>query len=218
MSTKAFLPLNHRSKIVLYEKFPFYNLSCILPKEIYSSVVGKGESSWLSLLFTNYFTYNFKNIGRNHTLTLRTRAIFSTSSYLYIDTGTKYTVLKPKFKNFFTCRVSQLLQKELLILSYSFFFAFLGVSFIRPLLNNFIPHSIRRRYPVNNKSFFYTQFFMKKIIFIQNPLSKYFSLSKIFKHHLSLYQKKINFLQFTIFFKNINIQQFFKSNTHATTR
>lgn len=198
-SNKSFLPLNKFSKIILYKKFSFYNLQSILPAV---GTFGKISHSWLDLLFTNYFTYTFRVKSSQ---ILRTRAVFFASNYMYMDLGNKYTILKPKFKSFFTSRARCFLKKELLILSSSYFFSFLGFSFLKFLNSQFLPYMVTKSYPVDKKVFFHTRLFLRKIVFFQNSLSKYFFFSKVFKNNFSLYQKKINFLQFTIFFKNITI-------------
>jgi hypothetical protein len=209
--TKFFLPLNHTSKVRLYEKFPFFELKHILPNETYHFIPEKNISSWLCLLFSNYFTYDFKNSGKNvKGKILRTRVMFITSNYMYLDTAAKYTILKPKFKNFFALKVQHLLQKEILILSYTYFFSFFGFSSLRFLITKFLPYTTIKRYSTDSKAFFKSQLFLRKVVFFLNPLSKHFFFSKLFKYNFSLYQKKINFLQFTIFFKNINYVPFSK--------
>jgi hypothetical protein len=215
VSTKYFLPLSIFSKIILYKNFSFYNLNFILPN-IYE--VQRNSSlekklmpvSWFELLFIDYFTYNFTGSTR----TLRTQVIFFTNTYLYIDSGKKYTILKPKFRSFFSCKAFTLFRKEVLILTFSRFFSFFSMFYLYSSFKLFLSPFFKKSYSLPSKVFFsYSNFFLRKIFKFDIFLHENFFFYKLYNYKLSHYQKKINFLQFSIFFKNINIlslKSFFK--------
>jgi hypothetical protein len=206
--TKSFLHLSLSSKLIVYKNFSFYDLGSILPSIPKKCILKERIlSSCLDLLFRDYFTYNFFiKFDKTTEHVLRTQVIFFTPTYLYIDTGKKYTILKPKFKVFFSCKATNLFRKEVLILNYFCFFSFFSSPYLYSLFNLFLVSPFKKTYSLSNKIFFsQSRFFLRKIFIFYTAPYQYFFFYTVYNYKLSHYQKKINFLQFSIFFKNINI-------------
>jgi hypothetical protein len=160
----------------------------------------------LEVLSRDYFTYNFIDFKKTVNTLLRTQVIFFTTDYLYIDTGKKYTILKPKFKSFFSFKAFNFFRKEILILTFSHFFSFFSNFYLYSSFNLFLIQSFKKSYSLNSKVFFScSKLFLRKISNFTISLYENFFFYNLYSNKLSHYQKKINFLQFNIFFKNINI-------------
>lgn len=190
------LKLTSKSKILLYNQITFFRPTVIFPKNI--TINQLSYLSFFELLLLHFFTYKLStNIV--HQL-LITKIVAVNKSFLYFNTVGKFTIVKPKFKFFFPgVSVESLLKKNLLLSSN---FSFLKFIDLKVILSRFLPITIKNYLKLAFIVCFYnTSFFFKKIKFFSSQLIFY----KFYKFILSITQKKINFLQFNIFFKNINI-------------
>jgi hypothetical protein len=191
--------LSNKAKRELYIKFFFYNLSLI---SSFKSIIESKNISFKGLLLNNFFLYKY--IPSNGVISLlKAQVLVTNSSFLYFDTGGKYTVLKPKFKAFFLCSFKNLLSKQVLLFFQDSLLSFLRIKNIFYLIKLYNFPSVIKNYVVNLKFFYCKKSFLRRFIYSHIFYTKYFSFYKLFNIPFSNFQKKINFLQFNIFFKKI---------------
>lgn len=188
------LQLNIKAKRELYNTFFLYDL----PSIFLSTLTKKLNISFKKLLLANFFLYRFtSNLSLN---LIRARVVITNNSFLYFDIGSKYTVLRPKFKVFFSCFFKSLLGKELLLFLQTPLLGFLKFKDMQYLLKfyKFLP--LKKDYTLSIKAFYCIKSFLRKFICFY-ICTKHFFFYKLFVFFFSTFQKKINFLQFNIFFK-----------------
>lgn len=190
------LKLTSKSKILFYNQVTFFR-----SKVIFSKKITLNKLSYLSfsrLLLVHFFTYKL-SINLVQQL-LITKIVAINKSFLYFNTINKFTIVKPKFKFFFLgVSVESLIKKNILLSSN---FSFLKFIKLKIFLKEFLIFTVKNYLQLPFILYFYNvSFFFKKIKIFTSQLIFY----KFYKFILSITQKKINFLQFNIFFKNINI-------------
>lgn len=195
------LYLNAIAKKELYGKFFFYNLDLFLSDKI--SFLNERNTSFREVLLRNFF---LQKVNSNFLCSLaRARIISLSSSFLYFDIGSKYTVLKPKFKVFFPNVFSAFLQKEILLFSHKSFLSFLRFKDLKQMLGWFQSSLFREKYSSNFKVVCQEKhFFFKKLVSTHEYFKQFFFYG-MFSSIFSIFQKRMNFLQFNIFFKKHEI-------------
>lgn len=179
--------LSVKSKKVLYNSFFFYNLSSLFFE--------RANKDTKSLSFKKVFLnqlFFFENS------LMRVRIICFNKSFLYLDSRTKYTLVKPKFRKLLKTLV---VPGELLFLYYKPFFKALNHIELKNSIQVFqynTPITV-----VNSIFTFNKKFFLKKLLVNKNKYSNKFFIKTLKNKFLSKFQKKTKFLQFIIFFRRI---------------
>ena len=181
--------LSYNSREILYNFLSFYDLSTLFPQRKLS--VKQNNISFSKMLRVNSC---LQSTFTNNTVSLiRAKVVSVNNSFLYLDLGSKVNLVKPKFKN----NIYYILNKEFLF-SFDKFYNFCNFFAVRQFLQLFQYRSIKL------EKFFSIPHRNCLKVLIENSCSKLganFFFLKLRQAFFSNYQKKINFLQFNVFFK-----------------
>jgi len=185
--------LSFKSKEVLYSLFSFYDLFSFF--SIISLSKNQKNGSFRDELLNNFSLIEGDAVINNTEISLiRAKVVCINNSFLYLDFGKKFNLVKPKFRD----NSKYILKKELLFF-FDRTFRFCNFLEAKSFLQNFQYKSIR----LENIFFMpCTKFYFKILMeeMYNEKLVKFFFL-ELRKNYISNYQKKINFFQFNILFK-----------------
>jgi hypothetical protein len=193
MKNNLICSLSLKSKKSLYKPFFFYTISSFLPKG--PSNFNKKCLSFKAAILSQFSIANELDQQR---FLIRAQVLSNNNSFLYLDLGKKYTLIKPKFKSVFTNLVS----KEFLFVSQKIFIKSLKVLETNRLLKVFSFTSFKvSKFTYSERIGESGGFFLNKLIYFPVKYSYKFFFFKESIGLFSNFQKKINFFQFNVLFK-----------------
>jgi hypothetical protein len=182
-----------KSKASLYKPFVFYTLSSFLPTVPSTNNMGAGSFK-TAILSQLPITDKVDQQG----FLVRAQVLSLNNSFLYLDLGKKYTLVKPKFKSISVNLVS----KEFLFIAHKTFFKCLTCFETNKLVRTVQLFSLKISEFISSGSGRVSSFsYFKKLIYFSAKYSYKFFFFKESIHLFSTFQKKINFFQFNILFK-----------------
>jgi len=175
--------LHFTSQQTLYNSFVFYNFHNL-------SKLKKIEIK--NIFSFKHFLAKYLLLMKSHTSSLiGAQLVYINNSFNYLNIGEKITLVKPKIKG--PLKIS--VYNTVLLIWEKPFFKFIVTADSKSLINQLFQYNF-----INLKNSFLYILYLKKLSVYNNYL-KNFIIIELKKKFSSIFQKKINFFQFNIFFR-----------------